>query len=143
MLLFIGSGLLDALVNYVQHTFLEGPELQATYTVYCFAVAACFGLVTVAIMLALKKIQLHWRNIIAGICIGVPNYFSIYFLLRAINCGVMQSSATIPIINIGTLVVSALTAITIFKEKANIPRIIGLVLSVIAILLIASGDLKW
>lgn len=143
LLLFIGSGLLDALVNYVQRTFLEGPELQATYTVYCFAVAACFGLITVAIMLAMKKIKLHWRNIIAGICIGVPNYFSIYFLIRAINCGVMQSSATIPIINIGTLVASALAAMTIFREKANVQRIIGLVLSIIAIVLIASSDIKW
>lgn len=143
LLLFVGSGLLDTLVNYVQHNFLATPEIQAAYTVYCFAVAAVFGLITVAIMVALKKITLHWRNIIAGICIGVPNYFSIYFLIRSINCGVMQSSATIPVINIGTLVVSALTAIAVFKEKANTQRIIGLVLSVVAILLIASADLKW
>lgn len=143
LLLFIGSGLLDTLVNYVQHNYLATAEIQATYTVYCFAVAACFGVVTVAIMAALKKIRLHWKNAIAGICIGIPNYFSIYFLIRAINCGVMQSSATIPVINIGTLVMSAITAIVVFREKANMQRLAGLVLSVIAILLIASGDFKW
>lgn len=142
-LLFIGSGLLDTLVNYVQHNYLDTPQIQATYTVYCFTVAACFGIITVIVMAAMKKVKLHWKNALAGICIGVPNYFSIYFLIRSINCGIMQSSATIPVINIGTLVASALAAMLVFKEKANTQRIIGLVLSIIAILLIASGDFKW
>lgn len=141
LLLFVCSGLLDALVNYAQRTFLETPEVQATFTIYCFGVAACFGIIIVIIMLLMKKMQLHWRNVVAGICIGVPNYFSIYFLIRSINCGVMQSSATIPVLNIGTLVASSLAAIFIFREKANAQRIIGLVLSVIAILLIAAGGM--
>ncbi len=143
LLLFIGSGLLDALVNFVQRSFLDTAEVQATYTIYCFAVAACLGIALVTVMIITKKIELHWRNIIAGICIGVPNYFSIYFLIRCINSGIMQSSATIPVLNIGTLVASSLTAILIFKEKANSQRIIGLLLSIVAILLIASADMKW
>ena len=86
--------------------------------------------------------QLHWRNIVAGICVGVPNYFSIYFLIRSLNSNVLQSSAAIPVINIGILVSSAITAIVVFREKANSQRIMGLILSVIAILLIAWGDGK-
>ena len=143
MLLFVGSGLLDTLVNYAQHTFLNTAELQATYTIYCFAVAGVLGIALVTVLVILKKVELHWRNIIAGICVGVPNYFSIYFLIRALNSNMMQSSAAIPVINIGILVASALTAILVFREKANGQRIIGLVLSVIAILLIALGDMKW
>ena len=143
LLLFVGSGLLDTLVNYAQHRFLNTAELQATYTIYCFAIAGVLGISLVTVLLVLGKMRLHWRNIIAGICVGVPNYFSIYFLIRALNSNMMQSSATIPVINIGILVASALAAIIIFKEKANGQRIIGLILSVIAILLIALGDVKW
>jgi multidrug transporter EmrE-like cation transporter len=52
----------------------------------------------------------------------------------------MQSSAAIPVLNIGILVVSAVAAMLFFKEKAGPIRLAGLLLSVVAILLIAFGD---
>ncbi len=137
ILLFIGSGLLDTLVNFVQHNYLAAPELQATFTIYCFATAGTFGIILVTLLTLLKKIQLQPRNIIAGIAVGIPNYFSIYFLIRALNSNVMQSSASIPVINIGILVASSLAAIIFFREKVNMQRIVGLVLAVVAIYLIA------
>jgi len=140
VILFVFSGLLDTLMKYVQFHFLATPDVQATYTIYCFSVAATIGIVLVSTLLLLKKITFHWRNLVAGVCVGIPNYFSIYFLIRALNSNVMQSSATIPVLNIGILVASSLTAILFFREKANSLRIIGLALSVIAILLIAFGD---
>jgi drug/metabolite transporter (DMT)-like permease len=139
-LLFIFSGLLDTLMTYVQFRFLKTPEVQATYTIYCFSVAATIGLILVSILLLTKKITFQWRNVVAGICVGVPNYFSIYFLIRSLNSNIMQSSATIPVVNIGILVASSVMALLFFREKANSLRIIGLILSVVAIALIAFGD---
>lgn len=140
LLLFVGSGMLDTLVNYVQLNFLSAAEDQAVYTIYCFAVAGITGISVLTYMLLTGKTKLELKNIIAGICIGIPNYFSIYFLIRSLNSKILQSSATIPVINIGILVASALTAILFFKERANVARIAGLLLSVGAILLIALGD---
>ncbi len=137
ILLFVGSGLLDTIVNFVQHNYLGSSDVQATYTVFVFGVAACIGLALVATLVLLKKVKLEAKNIIAGIAIGVPNYFSIYFLIRSLNSNVMQSSASIPVINIGVLVASSLAAIIFFREKVNTQRIIGLVLAVVAIYLIA------
>ncbi len=137
VLLFVGSGLLDTIVNYVQHSYLASSDVQATYTVFVFGVAACIGLVLITVLTLMKKIKLEPRNIVAGIAIGVPNYFSIYFLIRALNSNVMQSSATIPVINIGVLVASSLAAIIFFKEKVNAQRLVGLLLAVVAIYLIA------
>ena len=113
---------------------------QAVYTIYCFSVAGCVGILLVTTLLLLKKITFHWRNIVVGICVGIPNYFSIYFLIRMLNSSFLQSSAAIPVVNIGILVASSLTAIFFFREKVNTLRITGLVLSIIAILLIAFGD---
>ncbi len=140
MLLFAGSGLLDTLVNFVQRNFLSGEAVQATYTITCFATAGAIGVLLVTVLVLTKKIELKARNIIAGICVGVPNYFSIFFLIKALNSNVLQSSAAIPVINIGILVASAVTALVVFREKVNATRIAGLVLAVIAILLIAYGD---
>ncbi len=139
LLLFVCSGLLDTLVNYVQHTFLQGDDVQAVYTVCCFATAGCIGIALVTALVITGRQHLHWRNVIAGICIGVPNFFSIYYLIRALNSNFLQSSAAIPVINIGILVASAVAALLIFREKANVQRLIGLVLAVAAILLIANG----
>ena len=139
-LLFIGGGLLDTLMKYVQFNFLKSQDSQAVYSIFCFATAGAIGVVLVTVLLLLKKTTLQWKNIIAGICVGIPNYFSIYFLVRMLNDNFLQSSAAIPVLNIGILVASALTAILLFREKANFLRVTGLVLSVIAILLIAFGD---
>ncbi len=140
VLIFIGGGFLDTITNYVQLHFLATAEVEATYTIFVFAVAASIGVAIVVIMLLLKKIKLQWRNLIAGICVGVPNYFSIYFFIRALHSNFLESSASIPVLNIGILAASALTAIVLFKEHFNAKRIIGISLSVIAILLIALGN---
>lgn len=140
VLLFIGSGLLDTLVNYVQNTHLAGADVQAVFTIYCFAVAGTLGVVLVSVLLLTGRAQFRWQNLIAGICVGIPNYFSIYYLIRLLNSKFLQSSASIPVLNIGILVASSLTAILVFRERAGTMRIIGLLLAVGAILLIAFGD---
>ena len=140
LLLFISSGLLDTLMKYMQYTYLGTQALQAVYTVYCFSVAATIGIIIITTLLLLKKISFHWRNLVAGVCIGIPNYFSIYFLIRLLDSNVFQSSTAIPVLNIGILVASAIAAIVFFRERANAQRITGLVLSIIAILLIAFGN---
>lgn len=138
--LFIMSGLSDTLLNYMQYNFLPTADVQSAFTITLFATAACIGIVLVGVLLALGRKQFHVKNIVAGICLGIPNYFSIYFLIRALNSNALQSSAMIPVINIGILVASSLMAIVVFREKTNVLRITGLVLSVLAILLIAFGD---
>lgn len=140
ILLFIGSGLLDTLVKFVQNNYLSGAEQQAIYTIYSFAAAGAVGTVIIISLVVLRKTTLQWRNLIAGICIGIPNYFSIYLLIRMLNSNFLQSSAAIPVNNIGILVASSLVAILFFREKVTMPRAIGLLLSVAAILLIAFGD---
>ena len=139
-LIFIGGGMLDTLMKYVQTYFLPSAETQALYAVFCFATAATIGIVLTLVLLSLGKTTLRWRNVIAGLCIGIPNYFSIYFLIRMLNSDFLQSSAAIPVLNIGILVASTATAIFFFREKTNKLRDIGMVLSIISILLIAFGD---
>lgn len=139
-LLFVSSGLLDTLVNYVQRTLLASASIQAVYTIYVFGTAACIGIALMIVLLLLKKTTFQWRNIVAGICLGVPNFFSIFYLIRFLNSNFLHSSAAIPVLNIGIVVASTLVAILFFREKINSLRVIGLALSIMAILFIALGD---
>jgi drug/metabolite transporter (DMT)-like permease len=141
-LLFIASGLLDTLVKYVENRFIQDTNTLLVYTVHVFTTASIIGLILVTVQVLRGKMQLRLRNIVAGVLLGVPNYFSIYYLVKLLNSGFMQSSAAIPVNNIGIVVVCAIVAILLFKEKANAMRLIGLVLSIIAIVLIAYKDLN-
>lgn len=140
VILFLGSGLLDTLVKYTEQRFLDSNADMAVFTVHVFAVAGCIGLIAIAVQTVRGKIQLHYRNIIAGILLGVPNYFSIFYFMKFLNGNYMQSSAAIPVNNIGIVVASALTALFFFSEKLTTYRVAGLLLSIVSILLIALAD---
>jgi drug/metabolite transporter (DMT)-like permease len=140
-LLFLGSGLLDTLVKFVEQKYLDTPEVQAVYTIHVFSTAAIIGTTLIIILAATKKIKLHPRNILAGIVLGIPNYFSIYYLIRLLNSDYMESSAAIPVSNIGVVVASGLLALIVFKEKMNRQRVVGLIMAIAAILLISLADI--
>ena len=138
-LLFVGSGLLDTLMKYVQQQYLHSQALQAVYTIHIFSVAGTIGLFVLAYLRLRNQIQFSWRNVLGGIVLGIPNYFSIYFFIRMLNSNCLKSSALIPLSNIGVLFASTLFAIVCFKESMNVKRWIGVFLSLVVIVLLASA----
>lgn len=147
-LLFVASGLLDTLVNYVAHEYFTTKDPaadeqgQTIYLIHAFTSAATIGTLLVGYLLVTGGRRFAARNLLAGLALGVPNFFSIYFLMRLLQTGFLPGSAAIPVNNIGIVLLASLTAIFFFKEKAGTPRIIGMVLSVAAILLIMFSDLN-
>jgi drug/metabolite transporter (DMT)-like permease len=147
-LLFISSGLLDTLVNYIAHQYFTTNDPQADehgqtiYLIHAFGSAATIGLVAVSYLLITGRRRFAWKNVVAGLTLGVPNFFSIYFLMRLLQTHFLPGSAAIPVNNIGIVLVASMTAMLFFKEKARAQRIIGMVLSVVAILLIMLSDLN-
>ncbi len=139
IVLFAGSGLLDTLVNYTQFTFLRTHQEMAGYTVISFAIAGLLGMTHLTVLFATGKQQFQVKNLLAGICLGVPNFFSIYFLVLTLNSGMLQSSATIPLLNITVVVASTIWAIFFFKEPTSRLKIMGIALAVVAIMLIWLG----
>jgi drug/metabolite transporter (DMT)-like permease len=140
-LLFLLSGLLDSFVKFVETTFLNHTEDQAYYTIYVFSTAAIIGMGILIRNLIRKKTKFELKNVIAGCILGIPNYFSIYFFIKLLNSHIMNSSAIIPIANIGVVVCAAIAALFLFKERMNKVNTIGLLLGIAAILLIAFEDL--
>jgi drug/metabolite transporter (DMT)-like permease len=140
-LLFLLSGLLDSFVKFVETTFLNNTEDQAYFTIYVFSTAAIIGMGILIQNLIRKKTKFAFKNIVAGCILGIPNYFSIYFFIKLLNSHIMNSSAIIPIANIGVVVCAAIAALFLFKERMNKVNTIGLLLGIAAILLIAFEDL--
>ncbi|HPI53359.1 MAG TPA: hypothetical protein PLU10_01635 [Chitinophagaceae bacterium] len=139
-ILFVSSGIIDSLTKYVQNTYLNSESLSNTYLILGFGIAFILGFSFLLFLLLTGRKKFNVRNVIAGICLGVPNYFSIYFLVKALQSPVMSSSATIPINNIGVLLVVSLFGILVFKEKLSRKNYVGLGLTLLAIFLIYLGD---
>lgn len=140
-LIFIFSGLLDTYIKYVQHFHLVDEQAQSAYTTTGFAVAAAIGTILVIGRILVKKEAIKGKNILAGILLGLPNYFSIYYFIRLFDSGFMDSSSIVPVNNTGIVLATTFVAILFFKEPANRSRLLGVVLSVISILLIALSNI--
>jgi len=138
LLLFVGSGLLDTMIKYVQQAYIN-PANQNTYLITAFCVAATVGLLILLFLFITKRQKFSARAVVAGVCIGVPNYFSIWCLMGALKGYAGNSSAIIPINNMGIVLLTALVAWLGFKEKLSTINWLGIVLSLGAIALIAFG----
>ena len=79
-------------------------------------------------------------QIIAGVCIGIPNYFSIWCLVHFLQDSPWETSASLPVNNMGIVLSSTLVAAIVFKEKLSVINWTGIALSAIAIYLIAFGN---
>lgn len=139
LVLFLSSGLLDALINHVQLTYVT-EENNNDYLVSSFFSAATIGSLVLFTQFVRKKQRFKWKNLLAGVLIGIPNYFSIWCLIHFLKQSSWQTSASIPVNNMGIVLFSAVVAWLLYKERLSKINWMGVLLSLLAIYLIAFGD---
>jgi uncharacterized membrane protein len=138
VLLFAGSGLLDTLVKYTEQRFLDGSN-NNDFLIAAFAGASLIGLITLLVLVITGRQKFDYRAVIAGAAIGFPNYFSLWCLMAVLKEHAGNSSAIMPINNMGIVLFSAVAAWLFFKEKLSGINWLGIVLAIGAIALIAFG----
>jgi drug/metabolite transporter (DMT)-like permease len=139
LLVFIGSGFLDALINHVQQTHVT-KETNNAFLISGFFSAASIGTLVLVYQYWNKQLIFKVNQLLAGICIGIPNYFSIWCLVHFLQDSPWETSASLPVNNMGIVLFSTLVAAILFKEKLSIINWTGIALSAIAIYLIAFGN---
>ncbi|HEX5624700.1 MAG TPA: EamA family transporter, partial [Saprospiraceae bacterium] len=70
-----------------------------------------------------------------GILLGIPNFYSIYFMMLALQFE-LPGSVFFPVLNCGVIVLSALSGHLLFREPINRFQVVGILLSTISIFLI-------
>lgn len=136
LLLFFMGGVIDTSLNYVNHHFL-GPELEPIFPIFIFG----FAFITGLILAIIQRIKVKWKDILGGIYLGVPNYFSIYFQLKALSAYDNNGALVYPSLNIGIIVFSTLAAIIFFHEKLSKLNWLGILLSVVVIFLLSHQEI--
>ena len=137
ILVFLGSGIIDALVNFANKKLITDVGHDAAFSCVGFFAAGSIGFFIVTYQILFHKKVFLAKSIVAGLILGIPNFFSIYFILKALSTNILESSQLYPVANICIVVLSALAGLLIFKEKLSKLNMIGIALSVIATLLIS------
>jgi hypothetical protein len=114
--LFFLIGLIDTTLTYTNSIFQEA-GFDESLSVMLFVVASVFAFVVAFI----QKKQFDGRAIIAGVVLGLPSYFSVYFLMKALSSFQHDSMFVFSINNLSVIVLTTVVSVVVLKEKiANI-----------------------
>jgi drug/metabolite transporter (DMT)-like permease len=135
LLLFVGSGVLDATLKYMETRLVPDggvPIFSATI----FIIACGLGCLILIIQAFQGKFQFQFKNILGGIVLGIPNYFSIVFLLKALKTEGFESSTVFTINNVSVVILTTIFALLFFKERLIKKNWIGIFIAIISIVLV-------
>ena len=136
IILFIGSGLLDLNLNYAQNHVLNYIS-TSIFTAFGFAAAGILGVLFYIIQSFRGRSQpIRLKNLIAGFLLGIPNYYSIYFLLEAYQSIPWQDSSILAVVNVSVVLLSVITGFVVFKEILNQKKLVGIIAALISIFLL-------
>ncbi len=108
-LLLVSCGSADAM-SKVFEAFGD-PRLSEQFLFYTFGFAFLFAVAT----MLYQKEWFHLQELGYGLLVGIPNYFSARFLLRAVET--LPAVIVYPTVSVATLVVISLVGVCFFKER--------------------------
>lgn len=128
LLLLLGGGMGDAMAKIFEE--LGDPALEPQFLVYTFAVA----LILCTVLMAAKKQRPGKWELVYGLLIGIPNYFSAKFLLGALET--IPAVIVYPVYSVATILVVTLTGVLAFRERLEKRQWagMGLILSALVLL---------
>lgn len=136
LLVFLGSGIIDTSIKYLEETSLSKNEFPL-FSASIFGCAAIFGMVYLMLYNIKEPVRINARDILGGISLGIPNFFSIYFLLGALQSETLNSASVFTINNVAIVMLTTLMGIFFFQESISVKNWAGIVMAVVSIFLVA------
>ena len=128
ILLLLGGGSADAMSKVYEE--LGDPALSEQFLLYTFAMAflLCVGLVI------WKKQRFGRNEVMFGLLIGIPNYFSSYFLLRALED--IAAVIAYPSYSVATIFAVTIVGVLAFRERLGRRQWLALGIILVALVLL-------
>jgi drug/metabolite transporter (DMT)-like permease len=137
LILFFGCGSIDALISYLQRNFTGAQMSNEFILSSAFMFAAIAGTFSFVSLLLMKKTIWHTKSIIVGLVLGIPNFFSMFLVMKSLESNYLNASTFFPVNNMSIVVLGTMISIVAFKEQLSKLNVLGIMLSVFAIILIA------
>lgn len=136
LLIFAGSGCVDSLIKYTQLNYVNAAQ-EKDFVLITYLVCAIAGVVVLPFQLWKMKKRIEWKNVVAGIALGTPNYCSMVFFVKSLALPGLATSVFFPINNLGIILFSTATGYFLFKEKISKTQLLGIGLAIVAIVMIS------
>ena len=135
LLVFLGSGLIESSIKFVENTYVPDSEISL-FSANTFLFACLTGSLVFGYRALSGRAKFSWKDVLGGFLLGIPNYFSIYFFILALRIDGLDSSSIFIINNVSIVLLSTLLGIVCFKEKISPKNWIGIGIAILSILLI-------
>ncbi|MBQ5441804.1 MAG: EamA family transporter [Firmicutes bacterium] len=132
ILTFLGNGLADSMAKVFEQV---GPRNDdRVYIFFVFLTAAVISVALAFMEYRKTGKRLLLKELLAGIAVGVPNYFCSFFLLGSLER--LPSFLVYPIFSTGTILTVMLISNALFKERLSKKQLaaIGLILLALVML---------
>ena len=128
ILLLLSNGLADSMSKVYEEVGCE--DLQDVYLLISFFSA----FILCIILLLCKKQSVTPADVGYGLLLGVPNYYSARFLIKAL--ATVPAVAAYPTYSVATIVVITVAGVLLFHEKLTKRQIIGMAVIAAALVLL-------
>jgi len=128
LVLLVLSGFADAMANIFEE--MGDASLKDGYLLTTFGAA----LVLAFAFAIFGKERIGVKDILFGMLIGIPNYFSARFLLLAL--GSVKAVLVYPMYSVTTIIVVTLVGVTFFREKISKKKVMALGIIAVALCLL-------
>ena len=128
ILLLIESGINDSMSNIFDK--MGNTNYKDIFLLTIFVSA----LICAIIVCLLKKVRIHKEEIIYGILVGIPNYYSARFLLLALKD--VEAIIAFPAYSVGTIVLISILGLLLFKEKLSKQKMISILIILVSLVLL-------
>lgn len=132
ILTFLSNGLADAMSKVFEQV---GPRSDdRVFISFIFIVAALISACLAFMEYRRTGKKLIKKELLAGIAVGVPNYFCSFFLLSSLTR--LPSFLVYPVFSTGTIVLVMLVSTLIFRERPTKKQYVGIAMILAALVLL-------
>lgn len=136
LLVFLGSGIIDTSIKVLEESFVARDDVSL-FSSIIFLAASLIGILILIIQYAFKRYTFELKSLIGGLALGIPNFFSIFFLVKALRSDLFDSSGIFTVNNVAVVTLSTLSGILFFNEKLKLKNWLGIFLALLSIILIS------
>ena len=136
ILLFFGAGIIDASIKLFQNNYVASSDISL-FSTFTFLMAFTAGIIILLVRMFFNPVKINGKSILGGILLGLPNYFSLYFMVKMLENKNMDSSTIFTIHNVTIVILSTIIGVFMFKEQIKKQNIIGIIIALLAIFLVS------
>lgn len=133
---FVAYGLTNTLFSYLNSTLTA--QVGGTLPFIMMLLIGSMASSLIVLIWKSANSTLNWNrnSILAAIPLGLPNFFSFYFLLKALDAYQNNAAVVLTMYNLSVILLSAITAYVFFKERLTRKQWLGLAVGGVGIALL-------